>query len=612
MNFFALSSAALMMMLALFPVSGSAQQQNPKPPLKVFILAGQSNMEGAGVIQIPESSSNGGKGTLEYLVKDSSTAGRFKHTIDANGDWVTRDDVWIRYLGRKGGLSVGYGARDDRIGPEFQFGHAVGEQLEEQVLLIKTAWGGKSLDKDFRPPSSGGTVGPFYTEMIAHIKQVLANLKEEFPDYDGNGYELAGFGWHQGWNDRVNQAANDAYEENMVHFINDVRKDLGVEKLPFVIAETGMSGHEEKHPRALSLMQAQAAAAGREEFKGNVAFVGTKDFYRPKEVSPSGQAYHWNSNAETYFLIGDAMARAMLSLINGQSKGQAARFEVTAPPAELNVDPFYKKFVSANGLPVLSSEKVNDYALKEAAFLVTEMLALRPDVLKAMVNSGSRLCVIGYNEFTTELPGWSHLTPRDFWDARARGMGGSLEDPLCSCAEENLLCYPGDPYSTESIVIHELAHNIHLRGVVNLDPTFDGRVEKTYNKAMAAGLWKGKYASVNHHEYFAEGVQSWFDNNRPPDHDHNHVDTRAELIEYDPGLAALCREVFGDTELKYTKPATRLHGHLAGYDPDAAPTFEWPERLKEIKTEIRRRAEERSKGANLNEDKKINAQGDLE
>ncbi|MGK0190592.1 MAG: hypothetical protein ACI9R3_006421 [Verrucomicrobiales bacterium] len=273
----------------------------------------------------------------------------------------------------------------------------------------------------------------------------------------------------------------------------------------------------------------------------------------------------------------------------------AQNFAVTAPPAELNVDPFYKKYVSANGLPVLSSEKVNDYALKEAAFLVTEMLALRPDILEAMVESGSRLCVIGHNEFTTELPGWEHLEPKNFWDARARGMGGSLTDPLCSCAEENVLGYEGDPYSTESIVIHELAHNIHLRGVVNVDETFDGRVEKTYNAAMEKGLWAGKYASVNHHEYFAEGVQSWFDDNRPPDHDHNHVNTRKELIEYDPGLADLCREVFGDTKLTYTKPATRLHGHLKGYDPSNAPTFEWPERLKKAKEEIRRKAQERSK-----------------
>ena len=272
------------------------------------------------------------------------------------------------------------------------------------------------------------------------------------------------------------------------------------------------------------------------------------------------------------------------------------RFEVTAPPAELEVDPFYKKYVNANGLPVLASEKVNDYALKEAAFLVTEMLKLRPDVLAAMVKSGSRFCVIGVNEYTTDLPGWQHLKPKDYWDARARGMGGSKTDPLCSCAEENVLGYPGDPYSSESIVIHELAHNIHLRGMVNVDETFDDRVKKAYGKAMARGRWKGKYASVNHHEYFAEGVQSWFDNNRQPDHDHNHVDTREEVIEYDPGLAALCREVFGDTELKYTKPATRLTGHMEGYDPKTAPTFKWPERLLEAKAEIRRKAEARSKG----------------
>lgn len=273
---------------------------------------------------------------------------------------------------------------------------------------------------------------------------------------------------------------------------------------------------------------------------------------------------------------------------------QNQKFEVIPPPAELKVDPFYKKYVSAGGLPVLASEKVNDYALKEAAFLVTEMLALRPDVLQAMIKSGSRLCVIGHEELTTDLPGWTHLEPKDYWDARARGMGGSRTDPLCSCAEENVLGYEGDPYSKESIVIHELAHNIHLRGMINVDETFDGRVEKAYDKAMADGLWAGKYASVNHHEYFAEGVQSWFDDNRPPDHDHNHVDTRKELIAYDPGLAALCREVFGDTKLTYTKPATRLTGHLEGYDPSEAPTFEWPERLAEVKAKIRREAELRS------------------
>jgi len=280
----------------------------------------------------------------------------------------------------------------------------------------------------------------------------------------------------------------------------------------------------------------------------------------------------------------------------------AAEPEITAPPAELKAPEFYKKYVSADGYPIVASEKVNDYALREAAFLVNKMLANRPDVRKAMIDSGSRLCIIGASEFTTDLPEFAELrAPRayagigdkNYWDARARGTGGSRSDPYCSCGEENLLGYPGDPYSTESILIHEFAHNIHLRGLVRVDESFDKRVKECYDAAMAAGLWKTKYASVSHQEYFAEGVQSWFSNNRENDHDHNHVNTRAELEEYDPGLAKICREAFGDTELIYTKPEKRLTGHLAGYDPAAAPKFTWPERLQKAKAEIRRQAENR-------------------
>ena len=131
-----------------------------------------------------------------------------------------------------------------------------------------------------------------------------------------------------------------------------------------------------------------------------------------------------------------------------------------------------------------------------------------------------------------------------------------------------------------------------------MDPTFDVRLRSAYDLAMKAGLWKGKYASVNHHEYFAEGVQSWFDNNRSDDHDHNHVDTRNELVEYDSGLAAMCREVFGETVLKYTKPTTRLTDHLAGYDPATAPTFAWPERLMNASKRIRDKAVERDRSSN--------------
>lgn len=278
---------------------------------------------------------------------------------------------------------------------------------------------------------------------------------------------------------------------------------------------------------------------------------------------------------------------------------------------EMNLPAHYAKVIFSDGYPIVASSQVNDYALLEAAFLVGKMLAQRPDVRNAMIQSGSRLCIMGCGEFTTDLPEFRWLAKsspvpgvdgRDYWDARARGLGGSQTDPLCSCAEENLLGFPGDPYAAENILIHEFAHNMHLRGLVNVDPQFDGRLKATYDKAMAEGLWKGKYASVNHHEYFAEGVQSWFNDNRENDHDHNHVNTREELIAYDPGLAGICREVFGTTELVYTKPATRLEGHLQGYQPDTAPRFIWPERLEYAKREIREMAERRNREANGEKD----------
>ena len=285
---------------------------------------------------------------------------------------------------------------------------------------------------------------------------------------------------------------------------------------------------------------------------------------------------------------------------------QGLRFD---PQGRAGVPAFYTQSVSAGGFPIVASAQVNPYALKEAAYLLDLMLAPRPDVRAAMIKSGARLCVMAWHEFSTDLPEFAHfkrhphpdfpqLSGQDYWDARARGTGGSQTDPFCTCAEENLLGYPGDPYAAECILIHEFAHCIHLRGMVNVDPTFDARLKAAYDAAMQAGLWKGKYPSVNHHEYFAEGVQSWFDNNRVNDHDHNHVNTRALLLEYDPGLAALCREVFGDTVIKYTKPATRLTGHLTGYDPAKAPTFVWPERLTNAKDAIRAQAQARDRQAN--------------
>ena len=303
-------------------------------PVRVFILAGQSNMEGHGIIAA-DPGRNGGKGSLEILTQDAATAARYAHLRDAAGQWCTRDDVFISYLDRKGPLTVGYGARKDMFGPELRFGWVMGDAIDAPVVLIKCAWGGKSLAVDFRPPSAGrppytlgaqadaaiaqdpAIIGRYYRETLALTKAALADLKHLVPGSDGR-YVLSGFGWHQGWNDRINDRFNAEYESNMAHFIRDMRKDLGAPALPFVIAETGMSGPDEKHPRALSLMRAQAAVADRAEFKGNVAFVGTKTFWRPREASPSGQGYHWNSNAETYYLIGEAMGQAMQRLLGAR------------------------------------------------------------------------------------------------------------------------------------------------------------------------------------------------------------------------------------------------------------------------------------------------------
>ena len=319
------------------------------------------------------------------------------------------------------------------------------------------------------------------------------------------------------------------------------------------------------------------------------------------EVKPGKETFITTTLGHRFAIVGEKDQTEYK--ITSQVPIQAFRFD---PPDKDGIPSFYTQRVSAGGFPIVASAKVNPYALKEAKYLVNLMLDKRPDVREAMVKSGARMCILAWNEFTCDQPEWARLAnrkvkgfpninPRDYRDARARGMGGSKRDPFCSSAEENILGYPGDPYHAECILIHELAHNIHLRGMVNIDSTFDKRLEAAYDQAMEEGLWKGKYASVNHHEYFAEGVQSWFDNNRVNDHDHNHVDTREELIEYDPRLAKLCKEVFGDTELRYTKPITRIKDHLEGYDPSKAPRFKWPERLKEAKRQIRKAAQERSK-----------------
>lgn len=290
----------------------------PRKPIMVFILAGQSNMQGHGTVQAnPER--NDGQGSLEYLVKSEATAEQYQHTVDSDGDWATRKDVWIEYLGRKGDLSVGFGAREHLFGPEFQFGHVVGDHYKEQVLIIKTAWGGKSLAHDFRPPSSGGSTGEFYTKMVDHVTDVLDNLDKHFPNYRGQGYTIAGFGWHQGWNDGLKHEMVVEYESNLVNLIHDLREAFETPKLPVVIANSGFGGENQMIDRRLGIINAQLNVAKRKEFSGTVFTVETRPFFRSPEVSPSRQGYHWNHNAETHFLIGDQMGKAMIELLTPEN-----------------------------------------------------------------------------------------------------------------------------------------------------------------------------------------------------------------------------------------------------------------------------------------------------
>lgn len=325
--------AACSVLTVALPLSTVLCSHASKRKVKVFILCGQSNMEGKGSIA-----------HLKQLACDPTEKATYGHLVDRNGEWVERDDVWIDFNGKRGKLTVGYAVPGDRFGPELQIGHLLGDAFEEQILLIKTAWGGRSLAVDFRPPSSGGETGESYKQMLMQVHDVLNNLKTYFPDCIGNsncstcrqedksvvrashsdnelttqknydeGYELAGFVWFQGWNDRINQSFNDQYEQNLANFIRDVRKELGVKELPFVIGETGQGGVDEQHPRAVSLMKAQANVATDDEFKDNVRFVETKIFYQSEPQHDGG--YHWFGNAENFFNIGNAMGKALLDLL---------------------------------------------------------------------------------------------------------------------------------------------------------------------------------------------------------------------------------------------------------------------------------------------------------
>ncbi len=307
--------AIAILIVACFGVS-SAQAQSK--PLKVFILAGQSNMEGHAKIE-----------TFDYIGDDPATAPLLKQMRGDDGQPRVCDGVWISYFTGSGDnsgegfgkLTAGYGSRREpdkdggKIGPEFTFGLTIDAAFEEPVLIIKTAWGGKSLHTDFRSPSAGPFVfnesqlasfqkqgkdieaikaekvkatGHYYRLMIDHVRHVLADVKRVCPAYEArHGFELAGFVWLQGWNDlvdsgvypnRMKPGGYDAYSDAMAHFIRDVRKDLNAPKMPFVIGVLGVGGAN-ANPQTIEFRKAMAAPAKLPEFAGNVIAVETAPFW---------------------------------------------------------------------------------------------------------------------------------------------------------------------------------------------------------------------------------------------------------------------------------------------------------------------------------------------
>ncbi len=223
-----------------------------------------------------------------------------------------------------------------------------------------------------------------------------------------------------------------------------------------------------------------------------------------------------------------------------------------------NLSLFYKKYLSANGLPIVSSEKVADEAFFVARDIVIKMVEKEPQVLKNLISQKIRLAIMARTEVTTDIPEHSDLFqafPGTDWNKRARGLGPTLARPACSVSEENLLGYNGDPYRGESILIHEFSHAIHQIGI-NLE-SFNLKLTETYQHAIKSGLWQNAYAVTNASEYWAEGVQSWFDANlesRPADGIHNEINTRNKLKKYDPKLAKLMLEWFVDDDWRFKYP----------------------------------------------------------
>ncbi len=291
------------------------------------------------------------------------------------------------------------------------------------------------------------------------------------------------------------------------------------------------------------------------------------------------------------FLVAAALLR-ICSCTSPQEEGAATnhnRFfaDVTEVPAEIrtayDLDPFYRRYVDATGIPVVSSDAVSRYALLEAAYIASRLLENRPDVVEALRQKKVRIVVMGAGEFTTDLPEYKTLKPQQYWDGkRSMGLSTTGTIPLVCCCEENLLCYHKDPFHGESVLIHEIAHALLSMELFPPQEEVTAALKRLFTHAVVNGLWTNTAAASGYKTYWAEGVQSWFDANREYDHLHNAVNTKKELQDYDPALARLIEKRFGKVEWRYSPPGRRYDKrHLKGFEQTEAHTFSWREGIKQ-------------------------------
>ncbi|PKV50910.1 putative secreted protein (Por secretion system target) [Aquimarina sp. MAR_2010_214] len=296
------------------------RQQKTPSKVRVFILAGQSNMQGQGTVVDPEND----PGDLIDVIQND-TSGDWS-VIGQDNNWTTLNNVHLYYEGHQGTIrekvTVGQGANSNSIGPELMFAHQLDEYYDDPILIIKTAWGGKSLAEDFRPPSAVGKTGPFYNKMIQIIQHVTQNLSTEFPNIGTNDFEISGFAWFQGWNDGKNNDFLNEYESNLNHLINDVRTDLAIPDLPIVVASSGHGGYFLSYDHWVQGIQniisvaQEKVACDDVTYGGHIGFVDTKQFYLNASISPYNGVFHFNNNALTFLNIGNSIGKEMILAIN--------------------------------------------------------------------------------------------------------------------------------------------------------------------------------------------------------------------------------------------------------------------------------------------------------